>query len=318
MISIAYISSRLDPRFDLFVDSVCGQLDPGDQVIFIDHFLDYIPNRRSEFIRLVDDRFKFLHLPPKPSIWRGVNRKTRRDFCDVAGARNTAIIVAEHDHIVFLDDLSAVSKKWKKFHTRAQQNKRILCGQFRKVDGLKVSPQGRISFRKVTVPDGRVSHGAAKCGGGWVFGSNASYPTEWLLKVNGFDEYTARRGCEDCNLGVRLENAGFSDNIYYDPRSIVYEDDWYHWCGPNTCYYDGTFQHSTLRRFKTEGPDNWTIYKRMEAIEQRHLYEDKKFWTLATACDLDMERKLWKETATFRQVEHDTFIDYDGQLLEDI
>jgi hypothetical protein len=37
MITIAYITARLDPRFDLFADSIAPQLKPTDQVVFIDH-----------------------------------------------------------------------------------------------------------------------------------------------------------------------------------------------------------------------------------------------------------------------------------------
>ena len=97
MITIAYITARLDPRFDLFADSISPQLKPTDQVVFIDHYLEYDRNREAQYKSLVNGRFDMLHIPPKPSIWRGRHRKSRSAFADAAGARNPAAIVAEHD-----------------------------------------------------------------------------------------------------------------------------------------------------------------------------------------------------------------------------
>ncbi len=58
MITIAFITGRLDPRFDLFADSIAPQLKPTDQVVFVDQFVEYNPNRIRENSDLVAGGYK--------------------------------------------------------------------------------------------------------------------------------------------------------------------------------------------------------------------------------------------------------------------
>ena len=39
------LPGRLDPRFDLFADSIAPQLKPTDQVVFVDQFVEFNDNR---------------------------------------------------------------------------------------------------------------------------------------------------------------------------------------------------------------------------------------------------------------------------------
>lgn len=325
MITIVYITGRLDPRLDLFFDSVTAQIQPTDQVILIDHWLDYCPNRESEVLNLLDKRFDLLHLPPKPSIWRGPHKKTRRDFADTGAARNTALIAAKHSYVVFLDDLTAVHHKWRSFHEEAAKEKIILTGQFKFCRNLKVLPNRRISYRQLG-RDERKDHqkdkSRLKIGGGWLFGSNTGFPLDCLLKVGGYDEFTARRGVEDCNLGVRLVNAGYADKMFYDKKCIVYEDQFYHYHMANTQVNHVLNPYIPLRRYKTDDSEDdkksWDIYYKMEEVENKHLYKDNKYTPINMYFNLEKERKLYKDKGTFRSVENDTYTDYDGQSIEEL
>lgn len=323
MITIAYVTARLDPRLDLFFDSVYPQLQPTDQVILIDHWLDYYPSREPEVAKLLDDRFELLHLPPKPSIWRGPHRKTRRDFADTGAARNTALIVAKHSHIVFLDDMTAVHSKWRSFHADAAKEGIILSGQFKFGRDVKVLPNGHIFYTQLkrdVRKDHQKSDERLKIGGGWLFGSNTSFPMKYLLKVGGYDEFTARRGIEDCNLGVRLENAGYLDKMFYDKNCIVYEDQFYHYHMANSQRIPILNQYIPLRRYKTDDVEDdkksWDIYYKMEETENKHFYEKKKYTPISTQFDLKKERKLYQDKGTFRSVENDIYTDFDGQPIE--
>jgi hypothetical protein len=326
MITIAYISARLDPRFDLFADSLAPQLKPTDQVVFVDQFVEFNPNRVSEYRELVDGRFEMLHIAPKPSIWRGRSRKTRRAFADTSGTRNTAIIVAKNDYIVFIDDLSAVHPGWREYHQKAADNNWIFAGSYQSARNVKVLLDGTIHYNRLGGPDGRIKHqptnDSIPIPGSWLFGSNAGIPMECLLKVNGYDEFCARRGVEDCQLGARLAHAGFADRMFYNKNCMVTEDQWYHHAAANSTYLGLTYQEYPLRRYKTDDEEDakhgYNIYETMGRIEKEQLYDVGGYLPLANHCDIVAERELYRTHGTFRSVDNDTFVDYDGQPLEDL
>jgi hypothetical protein len=326
MITIAYITARLDPRFDLFADSIAPQLKPTDQVVFIDHFVEFNPNRVSEYRDLVDGRFDMLHIAPKPSIWRGRHRKTRRAFADTSSSRNTAIIVADQDYIVFIDDLSALHPGWRDYHQKAADNKWIFAGSYQSARNVKVLLDGTVHYNKLGGPDGRIKHQPTddpiQIPGSWLFGSNAGMPMECLLKVNGYDEFCARRGVEDCQLGARLISAGYTDRMFYDKNCMVTEDQWYHHAAANTTYLSLTHNEYPLRRYKTDDEaDNkygMKIYETMCQVEKEQLYDVGGYLPLAKNCDIAAERELYRTHGVFRSVENDTFVDYDGQSLEEL
>ena len=325
-ITIVLASGRLDPRFDLFADSIAPQLKPTDQVVFVDQFVEYNENRIYEYKELVDGRFDMLHTPPKPSIWKGIHRKTKRAFFDTSGTRNTAIIVAQHDYIVFVDDLSAVHPGWRDYHQKAADKGWVFCGAYQSARNLKVLPDGSIYYSSLGGEDGRMKHqptdAPIRNHGSWLFGSNTGIPMECLLKVNGYDEFCARRGVEDCQLGVRLENAGFAERLYYDKNCMVTEDQWYHHSASNSTYVTLTNKESPLRRWKTDDEENRKhqdeVHKKMDLVEKEKLYDVKGYLPIHKNCDIKAERELYKQTGTFRSVENDTFTDYDGQPIEEI
>lgn len=326
MITIAYITARLDPRFDLFADSIAPQLKPTDQVVFVDQFVEFNPNRISEYRDLVDGRFEMLHIAPKPSIWRGKHRKTRRAFADTSSSRNTAIIVAKNEYIVFIDDLSALHPGWRDYHQKAADNGWIFAGSYQSARNVKVLLDGTVHYNKLGGPDGRIKHQTTdepiQIPGSWLFGSNAGIPMEYLLKVNGYDEFCARRGVEDCQLGARLANAGYGDKMFYDKNCMVTEDQWYHHAAANSTYLGLTHTEYPLRRYKTDDEADsrlgLTIYETMCQIEKEQLYDVQGHLPLAKYCDILAERELYQTNGTFRSIENDTFVDYDGQRLEEL
>ena len=326
MITIAYITARLDPRLDLFFDSVAPQLRESDEVILIDHWLDYDSNRKPEVAALLNGRFNLIHLPPKPSIWRGPHRKTKRDFADTSSARNTALIVATKPYIVFVDDLTAVHHNWFEYYIEAAKHGHILAGQFKTVRDLKVLPNGYVAHRLCGDQDNRAEHqpddDPIQINGGWIYGSNPGFPIECLNKIGGYDEFCARRGIEDCNLGVRLEIAGYQDKMWYNKKCRVYEDKYYHYSLSNSPWNPMLAEYIPLRRYKTDDNDDreqgQKIFKAMEDVELKHLHETKSFLPLNPYFNLEKERELYQKTGTFRSVANDTYIDYDGQPIEDL
>jgi glycosyltransferase involved in cell wall biosynthesis len=51
-------------------------------------------------------------VPPKPTIWQGQHRVTKVNWWATSNARNTGIVLADHDYIVFCDDRSRLGPRW--------------------------------------------------------------------------------------------------------------------------------------------------------------------------------------------------------------
>ena len=130
-LSIVYITCRREPMFEWFVETLISQYENKvvtDQIIFIDSFFCYDDKRGEKLIKIVNGRFNYTHTSAKPSIWRGEHKITRCNFFDASGTRNTGIILSENEHIVFVDDLSALADGWLNHHRKAAEDKIILCG----------------------------------------------------------------------------------------------------------------------------------------------------------------------------------------------
>ena len=145
-ITICYVTSRKEPMFHWFVESLLWQYEDEnvtDQIVIIDAFLEYETDRKEKLKNLIAGRFDYLHIPPKPSIWRGKSRKTKRDFYDGSGSKNTGIIVSETEYIVLVDDLSLLTKGWLNFHKKAAFNNYILCGAYDKVSDIVLNLENK-------------------------------------------------------------------------------------------------------------------------------------------------------------------------------
>lgn len=322
-LSINYVTCRRQPMFQWFVETLISQYESGvvtDQIVFIDSFLHYEEGRKEKLEKIVGGRFEYLHIPPKPSIWRGKYRKTKTNFFDVSSTRNTGILVAKNDHVVFVDDLSALTSGWIDFHRKAASEKFVFCGAYDKVSEIVIE-NNKITSYKAKNMDARMTAQPGdeniSIGGGWVFGQNVSFPLEFLENINGYDEFLARRGCEDCNLGVRLENAGYKGRIFYNKNCLVIEDEAMHWCAENPVdeFYAKRVWKSDYKRHEEVSE---FMCKTMEAIEQKHLYTNKTFTTIDTNFNLAQERELYRKTGEFKPVGDCDYFDFDGENLNQI
>lgn len=322
-LSIVYNTARKLPKFEWFVETLISQYENNivtDQIIFIDSFVDYEPDRKYKLEKIVDNRFQYLHLSPKPSIWRGKYRKTKRNFFDASATRNTGLIVSECDHVVFVDDLCALTDGWITYHKKAAENKIIFCGAYDKVSNIVIE-NNKIKSYDAKNADGRATYQPTndnlKIGGGWIFGQNVSFPFDYLKKINGYDEYFARRGCEDCNLGVRLELAGYKDLMFYNKNCLIIEDEWLHYNGDNQI--DDFY---SIRCWKSNSTKNnivnQTFNEMMTKIEHDNLYVDKNYLSIDKNFNLIEEKKLYKEKNIFKSVENIVFVDFDGEPIENI
>ena len=311
--------------FTWFADSLVTQYENNvvtDQIIIIDSCVEYDDTRVETLKATVDGRFDYIHMAPKPSIWRGRHKKTKGTYYDVSGTRNTGLILCDTEYIVFVDDLSVLMPNWLTYHKNAAEKNIIFVGAYDKVSDIVFENRMFKSYSRFDMDSRMASQPtdeSIKVCGGWIFGSNAGFPTECIYKINGYDEFYARRGCEDCNLGVRLENAGYKDLIYYNKNCLIIEDQDMHYTGENDPNLDLNY---TLRQYSYSAERNYqkhaTCSAAMTKIESDSLYVRREYLTLNPYFNLEKEKELYRTTKTFRSVENDTFVDFDGDTLADL
>ena len=238
MISIVYVTSRVDPKIEWFFDSLDYQTSQDEkdneiEIIIIDRLLDDegATERRMAIAGKMRDRFKYHHVAPKPCSWQGSARLTKQDWFAASNARNTGIIYAQGDYIVFLDDLSVLTGTWWKAVKEATGSGKVTCGAYRKVKELRVE-NGNITYfvNHEKGIDNRTlfgsEHGPVSCPGQWLYGCSFVAPAQALIEVNGFDEACDGMGFEDCIMGIRLANRGVA--FQYDRRMMSYESEELH------------------------------------------------------------------------------------------
>jgi hypothetical protein len=322
-LTIVYITCRREPMFQWFAETLISQYPDGvvtDQIIFIDSFIHHEEGRTEKLAKIVNGRFIYTHTPPKPSIWRGKYRKTKSNFFDASATRNTGIVLAENEHIVFVDDLSALADGWLNYHRKAAQDKIILCGAYDKVSDIVISNNKIVSYNSSDFDNrgnNQIGNENLKISGGWIFGQNASFPLEFLERINGYDEFFARRGCEDCNLGIRLELAGYADSMFYNKNCLIIEDKAMHWNKINC-----VDEFYAKRSFKTDHQRHQEVAdyfcKIMNDLEHKNLHVDKNFKTIDASFNLKEERELWQRAKEFKPVGDCDYFDFDGENLNQI
>jgi len=229
--------------FEWFADGLC-RLCSGDfpEVVFVDAVLwDRPDERRHEIASIVDGRFPYKHVAPKPTVWCGPGRKTKTDYFAASNARNTGICYASQPYIFYMDDLSVMSDDWIKEASHASSNGYIVAGSYKKVLDMVVENGQLKSFTVHRNEHGKdigldsrwsfgSSNGIIRMDGGMLYGCSCGFPIEDLLQVNGWDEIHDSSGAEDYSLGISLQKHG--KQLWFNRNLHTTEDDLAHGQGP--------------------------------------------------------------------------------------
>jgi glycosyltransferase involved in cell wall biosynthesis len=216
-LTVAYITSRVDPKIEWFFDSLDRQTRPGpERVVVVDFHKDDRP---------LDVRGA-IHVAPKPNVWQGKHRLTKEDWFAAANARNTALCLAPDGFLAYVDDVSVLMPGWLDAVRRAMAGNYIVLGAYKKVQRLEVDLGIVRSYQDYSTdsrlghsPDGRM----LGCGGSWLFGCSLAGPVEWFLTVNGWPEMSDGLSFEDVLMGFALQNNGFP--MQYDPKMLTFESE---------------------------------------------------------------------------------------------
>lgn len=230
MLTIAYMTSRLDPKIEWFFQSLAKQSgQQPDRIVVVDYHKDNRPLSFPSGIQIV-------HVPPKPNVWQGPYRLTQQDYFAAANARNTAICHAPDGTIAFVDDLSVLMPGWLECVNQSERENYIALGAYKKMKNMVV--QDGIVTSYEDFPPGvdsrlhQVSQDQTSCAGSWLFGCSFACPVEALLDVNGLDENcdSTGLGSEDYCLGIRIGKLN-KYSFRYDRRMMTWESEEHHHIG---------------------------------------------------------------------------------------
>lgn len=221
-LTIAYITSRLEPKIEWFFDSLERQLR-GRVIETI--VIDFHHAERGTTLPKLPMWSSTIHSSPKPTIWQGAHRVTTSDWWANSNARNTAFCLCQTGWIAFVDDRSFLLDGYLDAIERAMKEPHVICGSYEKRVGLEIVGGEIANPGTVTGVDSRREHspaGRAGIGGGWLFGANFALPLEWALEVNGFEEAMDGLSMEDSIFGMMLHNQ--RRPMVYDPKMAILED----------------------------------------------------------------------------------------------
>lgn len=225
-ISFGFPTCRPQCQLDWFMDALVEQtkeigFDLGSsELVVVDSVLWTDAARRDEIKDIVNGRIPLVHVPPKPNPWHGPNRLTVKEYAAHGSARNTIFCHTSGDHLISVDDCSVLMPSWLKAHLEGATEGKLVAGLYPKHKNVSVQA-GRITESEAWpgYVDNRGDLGPRYVGGGWFFTGNVGIPMTVALKLNGFEEILDAIGSEDCDFGVRADNAGH--HTWIEPRAVT-------------------------------------------------------------------------------------------------
>lgn len=291
MISFIYITCRKNPKLELFINTLYQQVFDLNfditkiQLVIVDFELQYDTSRLENFGKIINNRFDYVHVEPKPSKYQGKHKLTKVNYFSASGPRNTGVCYSKYDYLVFIDDLSAMGPN-SFSHIVDYANKKIVVGfSYQKVNGLEFN-NNKLYFKEHSSGiDSRIQNKDffRQIQGAQLYGYNAS-PLYEILKVNGYDEICASMGGEDYHYGHRLQLAGVK--IYYSEHVRFYESEYDEGNGITSVF---------IRRDPLLEKEKYLYLLKKYNVDKRHVNEGR-YDLSHLVLDILMQRdKSWTE-----------------------
>lgn len=221
-LSIIFITSRDEPHFDWFLDSLGNQMDDSMRTDII--IVDLLKDERKRDLKCFPPLIRHVH--PKPTVWQGPHRLTKEDWWAISSARNTGICLCQTDFICFVDDSCVLMPGFIKAIQRAMKEEYAVAGSYEKRCGMKVESGKIVEPGEVIGLDprnpGHRRFEPIMTYGGDYFGCLTALPLEWCLEMNGWSEDCDGLGLEDVVFGNMLVRNGHITK--FDPSFQIIED----------------------------------------------------------------------------------------------
>lgn len=248
MITIAYMTNRLDPKIEWFLDSFHNQARgsyAGFRFVVVDFHHGHESREAWSALknRILDGGGEWFHVLPKPTVWQGKGRLTSQDYFAASNARNTALCLAPNGHIVYVDDLAVAMPSWfPSVQNASGVEWAVTCGSYQKVKNLAVNNGEIVSMEEfdsgkdIRRQNIKLSGNPLPCHAGWHFGCSVVAPVEAYLSINGWPEVCDGMGYEDCVTGIVLANRGWK--FLFDPLMLTIESEELHHANRPFMRYD--------------------------------------------------------------------------------
>lgn len=237
-ITFGYITARQQPRFDWLFDSL--RLQPGikaiTQIVIVDYYAqacdewtaDDVASRRAGVFSAASEFEPITQwVPPKPNVWGGPFRLTKKPWWHISECRNTIICLAKEKFISFTDDRCVLAPTWLQAVREAMDGNYAVSGSYSKHVGMVVE-NGVITNPGTVIgvdprnPKGHLREPQQTYGDSW-YGCTSALPLEWCLEMGGFDEvYCSGLGLEDVVFGNMLVQNNHVTK--FDPKMRIIED----------------------------------------------------------------------------------------------
>lgn len=211
-ITVVLCTKRRLPHFEWSLESLQNQIYKDFEYIIVDGLYD---SRKEDVEKLIKDMkvdFPVLYLPDKASRWKG----KRPALCN---ARNTALIFAKGEYIIFHDDCCKMPDNWLEIYVKWLDKGYMVAGSWLAYQDTDKDGKGIIGafgweYRSTVLKS------ACETTGGWLYGANFGIPIKIVDEINGFDEILdGEMGQDDIDFGIRAQRKGYK--TMYDPSCYV-------------------------------------------------------------------------------------------------
>lgn len=211
-LTVGLITKRSEPHIEWAFQSLKDQSFKDFEYIIVDGYYDKRKDEIAKLIKDMDIQFPVLHIPDKPSRWKGQRP------C-ISNARNTVLIFANGKFVVHADDCCKMRNNWLERHLKWLEAGHLCAGawigyQDTTPDGIGIEGVYGLEDRSKSVTQPAIVANT------WLYGGNMGFPLQAALDINGFDEILdGELGQDDTNFAIRLGRKGY--RTIFDPFCMI-------------------------------------------------------------------------------------------------
>jgi hypothetical protein len=185
--------------FEFLMQSLRKQTFKDFEVVIADVLFD----ERKTYFTHRPEKFSVKHVPVKPNIW------IDKGYCAISTTKNTCLLHANNEVIVFTDDCSYLNERHLEIVANNLQPNKCISNTYDIYKGENLLFH---DVRKETL----------NCGG--AYGNVALYLEDYL-QLNGYNEiFDGSRGLEDCELSLRMRTKGMVIDLLDYPVHYQYHN----------------------------------------------------------------------------------------------